>query len=502
MTSDNRLLEEITDLLARLDAVTASPEGAVVPDTHETHTSTDPPHQHERQEMNGPDILHIFIIDEPADESETLAEDTVVESTLHPAQETDDEPVTEPLHKTSTDNLFPLPPSSSHAHSSRRHMMWVGLACCVLLPLVIIIVSVWQSWAPTATVTLLPASATLTTTTTVQVMAAGAANAIHQQQIPGRLLPSLTLTQARTLATTGVGTQPAQVAHGSITFYNAAPNGQTIPTGTLLTGNDGVQVVTEQDAVLPAAAFPTDGQVTVAAHAVSIGPAGNIGPRDIYGACCRENVFAVNTVAFTGGQLARTFRMVTARDIAGTVALLKASLAHSVQAAFAAQVAPTEILITPVACVPAVTTSHAAGDEAARVQVMLTETCSGATYTTHALQTLLTERMNRQALAQLGTGYILVGNVQTSLLQTQATHSTQGIARVQVTGEGTWVYQFTQAQVEHLATLIAGKTVAQATSLLLQETGVQTVSFVVTGHDTAMLPINPQDIHMLAVYAE
>jgi hypothetical protein len=161
----------------------------------------------------------------------------------------------------------------------------------------------------------------------------------------------------------------------------------------LLTGSDGVQVVTEQDAVLPAAAFPTDGQVTVLAHAVSIGPAGNISPHDIYGACCRENVFAVNPLAFTGGQLARTFRMVTAQNITGTVALLKASLAHSVQAAFA-------------------------------------------------------------------------------------------------------------AQVEHLATLIAGETVAEATSPLLQETGVQTVSFAVTGHDSTTLPTNPQDIHMLVLYTQ
>ena len=75
----------------------------------------------------------------------------------------------------------------------------------------------------------------------------------------------------------------AQPGRGRVTFYNAAPSVQTIAAGTLLTGKDGVEVVTDQDAVIPAGTLATNGQVTVAAHAVNLGPSGNIAAQDIYG---------------------------------------------------------------------------------------------------------------------------------------------------------------------------------------------------------------------------
>ena len=75
-----------------------------------------------------------------------------------------------------------------------------------------------------------------------------------------------------------------------------------------------------------------NGQVSVPAHATSSGPAGNIKAGDIYGPCCRVNVFAANS-AFRGGQDARSFPMVTQQDMDGAVTTLKASLTQSVQAA-------------------------------------------------------------------------------------------------------------------------------------------------------------------------
>src|SRR5260370_42029891 len=95
--------------------------------------------------------------------------------------------------------------------------------------------------------------------------------------------------------------------------------------------------------------YPTLGQMTVTAHAVIGGPAGNIAAGDIYGPCCRLNVSAVNA-PFTGGEEARDYQMVTQQDIDAVVSSLKTSLDQSVQAALQVQVHTDETLITLFPC--------------------------------------------------------------------------------------------------------------------------------------------------------
>jgi hypothetical protein len=210
-----------------------------------------------------------------------------------------------------------------------------------------------------ATVTVLPASTEISSGTTVTLVT----GTLHpgSPRVPGRFLSSLTLSQEQRVLTTGAGHQQAQAAHGSITLYNAQPAMQTVPAGTLLVGADGVQVVTEQDVVIPAAQMPTEGQASVPTHALEAGPAGNIRAYDITGACCCADVFAQNTAAFHGGQNARTFPMVTAQNITGAVIALKASLTASAQAALQTQVQRGETLITPVPCTPMVTAGSCCG---------------------------------------------------------------------------------------------------------------------------------------------
>jgi hypothetical protein len=62
----------------------------------------------------------------------------------------------------------------------------------------------------------------------------------------------------------------------------------------LLSGADGVQVVTDQEVVVPAARLPTQGQTTVAAHAVPTGPQGNIGANDLNELCCFAGIAVQN----------------------------------------------------------------------------------------------------------------------------------------------------------------------------------------------------------------
>jgi hypothetical protein len=59
---------------------------------------------------------------------------------------------------------------------------------------------------------------------------------------------------------------------------------------------------------------------------------------------------------------------------------------------------------------------------------------------------------------------------------------------------GVWAYQFTQAQLAHLKSRIAGKGKAEVTALVLHEPGVQSVS--IQGNT---IPTNASNIRIIVV---
>ena len=380
----------------------------------------------------------------------------------------------------------------------------VLLALCVLVCLAVMAVSLVPLITASATVTIIPVQREITASTTLSVVTSGTTEKIAHQQVSGRRLSSLALSQAETVPTTGRGLQQARPAHGMLTFYNALPQVQNIPSGTLLTSTSGIQIVTEQDAVIPAGTGAVNGEASVTAHAIEVGPQGNIAAGTITGPCCRAYVLVTNRSPFEGGQDARSFPMVLPQDLSGAALGLKTSLSQSVQAALQAQVHPDETLITPVPCTPTVTSSHAAGEEAVQVTVTVEETCSGETYVTQALHAQITQVVTRQATAQLGSGYALVGDVQVTVRPGTLTHQQQqqGTLTLQVSGTGTWAYQFDDVHLQQMAHLIAGKSRAQATQLLLHQPGVSQVSVTVssgTGSPTSV-PADASRIHLLVFY--
>ena len=63
---------------------------------------------------------------------------------------------------------------------------------------------------------------------------------------------------------------------------------------------------------------------------------------------------------------------------------------------------------------------------------------------------------------------------------------------------GTWVYQLSQDEQQHLTTLIAGKGKARALTLLERVPGVQAVSLTLK-NDAATLPTDAQRIHLVVL---
>jgi hypothetical protein len=381
----------------------------------------------------------------------------------------------------------PEPPEPTY--SPRRPLMVLPLVaavvCMVLVGGLSVVFLLPLLTPPEATITIVPISKQITTSSTLTVVAGQAPTA---EQLAGRTLPAVTMSQQQTVPTTGKAHQDARAAHGFITFYNAATYSQVVPDGTIVIGADGVQIVTDQDAIIAAASYPTFGQSTVAAHAIITGPAGNIAGGDIYGPCCRLNVSAVNG-SFTGGTLARNYQTVTAQDIRTVASGLKTSVNQSVQAALQTQVHADETLITPLPCQENVKPDHQPGEEATQVQITVSETCTAMTYSTQAYQS----RLMQIAAQHVGDGYLPIGHVQSTITQAvlQNRHRTQ----LHVTMAQIYAYQVSPQQQQEIKALIVGKSKAQATNAVLHIPGIQSVSV-----SSATIPTDTKHIRVIVVY--
>jgi hypothetical protein len=282
---------------------------------------------------------------------------------------------------------------------------------------------------PIATVTIIPKSQNITLQETLHL---------------GRLLSSLTVSQSQTVATTGKGHQDAKEATGFITFYNGQLNTVTVPAGTILTGTDGVQIVTDQDATIPAldttANPPTVGQRAVSARAINPGARGNIPAFDISQPCCSASIIAKNVTLFTGGQDKRNFQTVSEADIDTEATTLKTTLAASMHGALQGQLRQGEAM-QPLPCTPTLSADRHRGQEAVRVTVTVSETCSAVAYNQNDLAAKAAALLSHQARQQLGTGYNLVGTVQITITQATATPTPPTLI---IACQGTWVYTLSQ----------------------------------------------------------
>ncbi len=390
------------------------------------------------------------------------------------------------------------PPPDLPAYWTPRRVRTAAAVSGALFLLVIVCALLAPWLSPQAIVTISSAQSTLSTSLTVTARPSGVPNPARLQ-VAARLLSATSPTRTETHATTGTGHQPARAGHGLVMFYNAALTPQLILAGTLLTGMDDVEVVTEQDALLPAAMPPSEGQVTVSAQAVQVGPQGNITVGDLRGPCCRENVFVQNS-AFVGGQDARDYPMVTQEDISGLATPLVALLTHSTQTRLQGQVYPTERVIQPVACAPTVAPDHPANSEAAQVSVTVVVACRAETYDAQAVERLALRKLSQQATT-LGAGYALHGKLSTSV--THGATSPSGLITLVVQAHGTWSYQISTADLHRLGERIAGKTIAQARRLIAQQESGQVGSIEIgfTGwwSDGTTLPNDPARIHLLVV---
>src|SRR5450755_1697564 len=349
---------------------------------------------------------------------------------------------------------------------------------------------------PTASVTLTPAQESLHAS--VPITAVTGTPDPTRQQVSARLLTDTSRTFIQTVPATGHGHTQAQQAQGTLTFYNAAPYAQTVAAGTMLTGADGVTLVTDQAAYLPAGNLPDVGIATVPARAVQVGPQGNIAPLDLNGLCCVAGVSVKNTDAFWGGQNARDYPIVARQDVEEVTEPESSVLTQQVQASLQGEIRPNEQLASPAQCHPAQHTDHPIGSEATHVTITLTVTCQAEVYDAQAVQQRASAALGEQARTTLGTGYSVQGVIKTSVTQIATTEAAHGTLSLLVSAQGTWSYQFSTVEIARLSRQIAGLSRQEAIHLLKHNPHIQAISIAETWNATT-IPSDPARIQVMVL---
>ncbi len=399
---------------------------------------------------------------------------------------------------------------ASGSHSARsprpKRRRWWLVVALVLLVLLVIIASVsfavpggWPSlfknWfgggaASSATVTITPASNDVKHAYTISAVT-GTPDPSHNQ-VAARSLSYTTQPQSNTVNATGSRQNPAVKASGTLVIRcRASSTPLTIAAGTVFTDNGGIQVATDVDVTASGC------YTTVSAHAVKAGTSGNIPANDMDQPY--QGYVVNNDAAFTGGQDAQTYTVVLQSDIDGAANPLVSSLTQSAQQSLKGKVHSNERLIADPHCQSNVTSDHAAGDTATSVTVTVTVTCTGETYDQDGAQSLAAKLLQDQARTDPGAGYALVGKVLTAVTQAKIADANSGTIAVSVNTEGVWAYQFSAAQEQGLAKLIAGKKKQEALSLLSQQKGVEKVAVQLSGGDGNTFPLDSSQIKFVVL---
>ncbi len=342
---------------------------------------------------------------------------------------------------------------------------------------------------PSATVTIIPASQTVQSKFAVLAVT-GTPNS-GQRQVQARELSYTTPVQSKTVNATGVGNIPATQAKGRLTFYNALTFSQTIGAGTTFNVG-GVQITNNGPAVIPAAVPPTEGSVSVSAHAITAGANGNIRAYAINGTCCVSGVTVQNTSAFTGGQNAQHYTIVQQSDIDNVANPLVNPTEKSALSSVRAQRHSNEQFVGQPQCTPNVRANPSAGSKSSTVTVSVSATCAGEVYDQSGAVALAVSSLQHQASKIPGTSYKLVGKIETGISQISVIDN-KGTVSLVVNAAGVWEYNFGTAQKLQLAQLIAGKSQQEAQGILAAQTGVGKVASITISSGTT-LPTDPKQI--------
>jgi hypothetical protein len=325
-------------------------------------------------------------------------------------------------------------------------------------------------------------------------------------QVHLRVLPAATEQQTKAIPASGKGQIAALSAQGILTFYNRLDSAQDLPAGTILTGPDGIQIITKESVRVPAAsrnAFTndfTEGNINVAARALLPGGTGNIPARTFDRVhCCAPSITVENSIAFTGGREAQSYTYVQQNDITQAALAMIEPLQQKKQSELLTRVTTNERLIDKPLCQSSTTSDRIAGERAEQVNVIVSVTCAGTVYNLQEAQILATNQFKSAGTVTFGTNYapaneihVQVSGVKTGSGGQQGTFPNEAILQIQASG--LWAYQITEDQQRQMIDQVVGKSKSEAESLLRQQKGVKEISIDLPWYAGGTLPAASQQI--------
>ena len=185
-------------------------------------------------------------------------------------------------------------PDTKEANRRPRTFRPRILAAFALIVLVLLVVlasafylvpGIFGTFAPTNTVTIIPTSQNVNSN--FAILAVTGTPDSGQRQVQARELTYTTPVQSKTVNATGVVNTQATHATGILTLYNSSLAAYYVGAGTIVTGRDGVAVMTTSGVAIPSAIIGGGyGAASVAARSVNTGANQNIGAQDINRLCC------------------------------------------------------------------------------------------------------------------------------------------------------------------------------------------------------------------------
>jgi hypothetical protein len=292
---------------------------------------------------------------------------------------------------------------------------------------------------------------------------------------------SQTKTQSVTVPATHLVLIPGTHATGILTFHNTqnpCTVTRVIPAGTIFTDPHGISVVTDQISTLG-----TSCTATVSAHAVKIGPSGNIGAHDIT-QTYHTTIIVDNPTTFAGGQFDLSYTTVQQSDINQAANSIEARLKQGTLKALRLKLQTNEQFVSTPLCTSKVRSDHQVNDIASHLTVTLTETCAAELYNSQQILSHSEQMLNERAQALFGPNYTLAGAMKTEIthIAIDVKHGTL----ITVVASGLWTYQFSSTRADQLARLITGKDKQDAQAILTDQKGVQSVGINISNNDNTL----------------
>lgn len=347
---------------------------------------------------------------------------------------------------------------------------------------------------PSATVTIVPASQTVTGNFAILAVT-GTPNS-SQREVQARELSYTTPVQSKTVNATGVVNTSGTHATGTLTFYNANFSEYTVSAGTVIAASNGVAIITNTAAYIPAAVFGGGyGTTSVTAQAVNIGANGNIGSFAISKVCCGSGAVVVkNLGAFSGGQDPQHYTAVQQSDIDNVANPLLNPTEQSALTALKGQRHANEQLVAQPKCAPNVNANPPPGSKSSTVTVSVSASCSGEVYDHTGAIALAATSLQNQASKVPGASYKLVGQIVPTITQLTVVDN-KGTVSLVIKAEGIWEFNFGKTQEAQLAQKIAGKSQQAAQAILAEQEGVGKIVSITPSGST--LPTDPTQIHFV-----